>query len=185
MDFRRGNTWHQHRPQSCCHIQHRGTFDVTLTATNGSGSGSLTRSDYITVIQGTGYCASRSSSNANEYISRVNIGGSSNPSGASFYSDFTGTCYYPLTPGAITNITITPTFPKKSRPEYYRVWIDYNHDGDFLDTGEEVFAANNIKVAATGSFTVMTGYSGSNQDAGQHEERRDPRSLRNIHRRRS
>lgn len=130
-----------------------GIFDVTLQASNSSGSGTLTRTDYITVMQSIGYCSSQSSSNANEYISKVAIGAFSQSSGASYYSNFTN-LIVPLTTGAACSATITPTFPKKSRPEYYRIWIDYNMDGDFTDAGEEVFAVNNTKLPASGTFTV-------------------------------
>jgi hypothetical protein len=52
-------------------------------------------------------------------------------------------------------ITITPAWTATVYSEAYRVWIDYNQDGDFLDSGEQVF--NRAKTKSTpisGSFTV-------------------------------
>jgi carboxyl-terminal processing protease len=136
-----------------------GIYDVTLVVSNSSGSNSLTITDYITVNQGTTYCSSHSTSNANEYISKVAIGSFTNTTGPSFYSDFTG-MNIQLVPGSNTPVTLTPVFPKKSRPEYWRIWIDYNIDGDFTDAGEEVFAANNLKIAATGSILIPSSATG-------------------------
>jgi PKD repeat protein len=132
-----------------------GTYSVTLTVQNNEGSDSYTASDYINVVLDTpsDYCASQSNSNAEEYISQVVIGSYSNDSGASFYSDFTSEIVA-LTPGNNYNITLTPFYPNKNEREFWRIWIDYNGDGDFDDTGEQVFAANNKKGPVSGSFTV-------------------------------
>ncbi|MDQ1350021.1 MAG: hypothetical protein QG657_322, partial [Acidobacteriota bacterium] len=39
--------------------------------------------------------------------------------------------------------------------EYWKIWIDYNRDGDFADSGENVYSGSG-KTTKTGSFTVST-----------------------------
>jgi PKD repeat protein len=139
-----------------------GDYDVTLTVSNAIGSDSKTIVGYITVTEGGGtgdYCASSSESNALEYISEVAFNSFSNPSGASLYSDFTSQTVG-LTPGSNVNFTLTPFFTGKTQREFWRVWIDYNADGDFDDTGEQVVTANNQRDVVSGSFTVPSGLSG-------------------------
>lgn len=62
-----------------------------------------------------------------------------------------------LVRGRANTITITPTWTGTVFREAYRVWIDYNRDGDFLDSGEQV--VNVTRTTATPiarSFTVPT-----------------------------
>ncbi len=131
-----------------------GTFDVTLIAANTEGSDTETKIDYITASTAPTYCASQGNSQASEWIARVRIGNLDNSSGASAYTDFTAKSAT-LTKGASTSVTLTPGYSGTSRTEYWRIWIDYNMDGDFIDTGEQVVSLRG-KSARTGSFTVST-----------------------------
>lgn len=138
-----------------------GTYDVTLTVANEAGSDILTLTDYITVSPFTiTYCASHSNSNSLEWISQVAIGSVSNPSGASLYTDFTAFIFQ-LAPGSSNPVTLTPHFVNKAQFEYWRIWIDFNGDGDFIDSGEQVFAANNKKTVVTGTMNIPTYASGT------------------------
>lgn len=139
-----------------------GVYDVSLTVSNGIGSDSKTITDYITVTEGGGtgtYCESTSLSNALDWIGQVDFNGFSNQSGASGYSDFTGQIVA-MTSGSSVNVTLTPVFTGKDQREFWRVWIDFNADGDFDDSGEQVFTANNKKDVVSGSFSVPSGLSG-------------------------
>jgi PKD repeat protein len=137
-----------------------GTYSVTMTATNDLGSNTKTVTNYITVTTAGDYCASGSLSNDFEWISQVEISGVlSNPSGASLYSDFTGQIAN-LSPGTTYNITLTPGFTGSAPREFWRIWIDYSGDGDFEDTGELAFTANNKKSTVTGTITIPTGLTG-------------------------
>jgi len=131
-----------------------GTYDVSLTAINAQGSDTETKTDYITVSTAPTYCASQGNSQASEWIARVRIGNLDNSSGASAYTDFTAKSAT-LTKGASVSVTLTPGYSGTSRTEYWRIWIDYNKDGDFIDTGEQVISSRG-KSARTGSFTVST-----------------------------
>jgi hypothetical protein len=100
----------------------------------------------------TGYCPSSGVSQDYEYIAGVVVGDLNNPSGPSPYSDFTHLVAH-LTRGKTVNVSLTPGFTGSSYTEYWKIWIDYNHDYDFLDAGEEVFSGSGSSVV-TGSFTV-------------------------------
>ncbi|MCK8478975.1 GEVED domain-containing protein, partial [Psychroserpens algicola] len=109
---------------------------------------------FTTLDDVTGYCVSESSNVDFEYISRVQLNTIDNTSGAQFYSDFTGISTI-LRKSQTYTITITPTFIGGPYNEGYAVWIDYNRDGDFLDSGEQVFTAGpNSNASVSGSFTV-------------------------------
>ena len=99
------------------------------------------------------YCASSSQSNDQEWIAQVDIDGFSNPSGASLYSDFTGLTV-DLTPGSSSNVVLTPGYSGSSEREFWRIWIDFNSDGDFEDAGEQVFVANNKKNGVSGTMSI-------------------------------
>jgi Zn-dependent metalloprotease len=113
-----------------------GTFDVTLVATNAQGSDTETKVDYITVSDP--YCESSGNSQDFEWIAGVHVYGSfNNTSGPSPYSDFTSMTAC-LVKNKDTRVLLTPGFSRIPFPENWKIWIDYNHDGDFSDTGEEV-----------------------------------------------
>ena len=101
------------------------------------------------------YCASKGNSVADEYISRVQLGTINNTStGGNGYSNFTSISTS-LTKGSSSTITITPTWTGTSYNEGYAVWIDYNQNGDFGDSGELVWSKAASKTTpVTGSFTV-------------------------------
>lgn len=138
-----------------------GTYDVTLVATNGAGSDTELKTGYITVSPYTPtYCPSHGNATL-EWVASVKIGNVTYPSGGSGpagYEDFTGNSF-PLVIGTPNSITLTPGFSGSKKSECWRVWIDYNQDGDFLDAGELVYSKNKSKVAVTGSFTVPAGTS--------------------------
>ncbi|MEE9438418.1 MAG: GEVED domain-containing protein, partial [Saprospiraceae bacterium] len=88
------------------------------------------------------YCSSKGSSTQYEFIQSVNIDNIDNDSGNNNgYSDFTS-IHTNLTPGMSYDIVLTPGFSGSAYSEYWKIWIDYNVDGDFSDSGEEVFTAN-------------------------------------------
>jgi len=66
-----------------------------------------------------------------------------------------------MTAGGNVAVTLTPAFSGSTYVEYWRVWIDYNKDGDFLDAGETVFAPASSTTTVTGNFTVAAGVTGT------------------------
>jgi len=128
-----------------------GTFDVTLVATNAQGQDTETKVDYINVADKP-YCTSQGNSQGYEYIAGVAVADLNNSSGASPYTDFTYLTAN-VNQGDTVSVSLTPGFVSSSYTEWWKVWIDYNRDHDFEDTGEEVFAGSGSSVVS-GNFTV-------------------------------
>lgn len=143
-----------------------GVYDVTLSASNASGSNALTKTAYITV--NISYC-SISVTNAgdtdigNVTINNLNNGVGTptlnNPGATGQYTDFTGTVaplilvpdsVYPM---SVTQITSTSFY----FPAYLNVFIDWNRNGLFTDAGERVVSAgptSQTNPTLTGVVTV-------------------------------
>ncbi|ELR68995.1 hypothetical protein C900_05553 [Fulvivirga imtechensis AK7] len=112
--------------------------------------------DFSIVIPGNNdpvsYCSSASGRSTYEHIANVQVGSFSNPSGASNYTDFTHLTVS-LTRGN-NPVTLTPGFSGSPYNERFRVWIDYNQNGDFTDDGELVFASSLSSSAVSGNINV-------------------------------
>ena len=138
-----------------------GTYSVTLVATNASGSDTEVKTNYITVNEvQINYCASQGSNYSYEWIGQVAFNSFVNPSGAAGYTNFTSLTV-PMTAGGNVAVTLTPVFSSSTYTEYWRIWIDYNKDGDFLDANETVFSPASSTSTVTGNFTVAAGVSGT------------------------
>ena len=85
------------------------------------------------------YCSATANSCATEWIAQVAINTLlHNSQGSLGYED--NTCINTnLTMGSAYALLLTPGFSGSAFNEYWRVWIDYNQDGDFNDTGELAF----------------------------------------------
>lgn len=85
------------------------------------------------------YCTSTGTNTNYEYINNVTFGSINNTSGTNGgYADFTNFSTTAVL-GSTMNISCTAGYAGTTYPENWKVWIDYNRDGDFNDTGEEVF----------------------------------------------
>ncbi len=103
------------------------------------------------------YCTSTSTNVNDEYIQRVQLNTINNPSGAQFYSDFTNISTN-LSKSQSYTITVTPQWTGTTYNEGYAVWIDYNKDGDFTDSGELVWSRTPTNASSvSGTFTVPAG----------------------------
>jgi hypothetical protein len=101
------------------------------------------------------YCVSQSNFPWEDWIAKVKLGSINNASGKSTYSDFTSISTS-LTSGS-TPIELTTGFSYFTWDEYWRVWVDLNHDGDFADTGETVFEGIKTKPANGTATATLTG----------------------------
>ncbi len=107
------------------------------------------------------YCASQGGNASYEWIAGVKIGSFTKTSGAAGYTDFTASTVT-LSAGSSNAITLTPGFASTTYNEYWKIWIDYNKDGDFDDAGELVFDAGGLsKTAVSGTLNVSASASGS------------------------
>lgn len=161
-----------------------GCYDFTIFDSYGDGiccgygNGSYTLSDGSTVLASGGsfgssettsfclgggsnpppsnYCASQGNNSSYEWIQRFQFGGIDNTSGNDGgYGDYTNISTS-LTPGGSASVTLVPGFSGSSYSEYWRIWIDYNRDGDFNDSGELVGSGN-----GTGTLSGTLGISSS------------------------
>jgi M6 family metalloprotease-like protein len=122
-------------------VENTSTGIVTFTFMNVTGS-----TDELS------YCESQGNNANYEWISSVTIGSFTNSSSAAGYTDFTSKTIS-LSSGQSTTLELIPEFSSTLYTEYWKVWIDYNEDGDFDDEGEEVFSGTGSS-AVSGSFTV-------------------------------
>jgi PKD repeat protein len=137
-----------------------GTYNVTLTVANAVGSDSKTITNYI-VVEDTPitYCNSQGNNYSYEWISNVQFGSYSNSSGAAGYTDFTGQTIS-MDVGSNVTVSLSPGFSGSTYTEYWKVWIDYNKNGDFTDPGEEVYSGISSGTV-TGNFDVPAGATGN------------------------
>ncbi|MDU0369649.1 GEVED domain-containing protein [Hymenobacter endophyticus] len=101
------------------------------------------------------YCASKGTSAAYEWVDFVQLGSISRTSGANAgYYDGTalGTT---VTAGTSQTISYSAGYASTAYTEYWKIYIDYNQDGDFADTGELVASRSSASASTlTSTFTV-------------------------------
>ena len=115
-------------------------------AAGGGGGGTVT------------YCTSKGTSVAYEYLDYVALGSIARTSGADagYYNGTASSTS--LTAGVSQTVSFSAGFVGTAYTEYVKVYIDYNQNGVFTDTGELVVSAAGSTSAATRSFafTVPT-----------------------------
>jgi hypothetical protein len=127
-----------------------GVYDVTLSASNASGSNSLTKTAYITV--NISYCSVGVTFPGDTDIGNVTINNLNNgvgtptlnnPTATGQYTDLTGTVApLILVPDSSYAISVTQiTGGSFYYAAYLNVFIDWNRNGLFTDPGERVFNA--------------------------------------------
>lgn len=108
------------------------------------------------------YCSSSGSNSTYEWIQKVVMGSINNTSGNNGgYANYTALSTN-LTAGSAYTINLTPGFSGGTYTEYWRVWIDYNNDLDWNDTGEQVGQGTGTGVINV-SFTVPAGTATGNK----------------------
>lgn len=102
-----------------------------------------------------GYCISKGLDTNDERIKNVQIGDINKTSnGISGYEDFTN-LETSLTKESNYSITITPFWTNDKYNEGYAIFIDYNQDGDFEDSGETVWTQTpTVTSSVTGNFQI-------------------------------
>ena len=96
------------------------------------------------------YCDSEAESTSYEWIQKVKVGSINNNSGDNGgYADYRNLSTS-IAKGSSKTITLTPGFSGSTYKEYWRVWVDWNQDGDFDDNGEkEVQKASKYAISKT------------------------------------
>jgi chitodextrinase len=104
------------------------------------------------------YCTSIGNSTADEFIQSVTLGSYTNNSGNNAgYASFNTTASFSA--GQTYNFTLVPAWTGTVYPEYFRIWADWNRDGNFSGTGELIYDQGSASTAnsVSGSFTVPSG----------------------------
>jgi subtilisin-like proprotein convertase family protein len=112
-----------------------GTYFITATDDNDCQVlGSLTIEEEEAII----YCNAYGENSDAEWIDQVNLGTLVNTSGNNGgYGDFS-MITTELIQGDLVTANLIPGYNNTSYPEYWRIYIDYNIDGDFFDAEELV-----------------------------------------------
>lgn len=137
-----------------------GTYIVTVTDSNGCTAVGLQRIDFQEMTN----CIARGSNTRFEWIQQIQFNNFINNSGNdNGYGNFLN-----LTPavqrGSNAVVILSPGYTAAAFHEYWRIWIDFNQDGDFLDEGEEVLAADGIAGDLTATISIPnTALPGSTQ----------------------
>ena len=117
------------------------TYNVEVTG-NCTGTTSAAATTTFITSGGTSsntYCASKGNDSHSEWIKKVAIGNISNNSGDNGgYRDFS-TQSTPMIKGVSKTLTLTPGY-SATRQLYWKVYIDFNNNGLFTDSGEEVYS---------------------------------------------
>ena len=131
------------------------TFSVKAKDAAGNVSPASNSVNVTTLANTITYCNSQGNSTTDEWIQRVQLGSINNNSGNNGgYANYTNLSTT-LVKGTSNTITITPAWSGTKYREAYRVWIDYNQDGDFNDSGEQVYSRSRTNATSvSGSFTV-------------------------------
>ncbi|TDO83976.1 putative secreted protein (Por secretion system target) [Flavobacterium chryseum] len=131
------------------------TFSVKAKDAAGNVSASSSTVNVTTTATSVTYCTSQGNSAADERIGKVVFGTISNTStGATGYENYTAVSTN-ASRGTAYTITITPSWTSTIYNEGYAVFIDYNQDGDFSDSGETVWTKAASKTTpVTGTITI-------------------------------
>ena len=101
------------------------------------------------------YCASSGSNRTYEWIDLVKLGTINRVSGAEAGGYVNTGASTNLVRGAAQTINFSAGFSGTAYTEFWRIYIDYNKDGDFLDAGELVVSTSSSSAATlAASFTV-------------------------------
>ncbi|CAM3465089.1 Fibronectin type-III domain-containing protein [Flavobacterium longum] len=116
------------------------SFYVIAKDAAGNASAQSNTVNVTTLTNTVTYCTSQATNTNDERIGRVQFGTINNPStGTAGYENFTAVSTN-VNRGSAYTITVTPTWTGTVYAEGYAVFIDYNQDGDFTDSGETVWS---------------------------------------------
>ena len=134
------------------------TYSFTVKAKDAAGNNSVSSNVVsVTTLAGSSitYCSATSTNTSDERIGNVKFGTINNTStGTSGYENFTSVSTN-VTRGTAYTISVTPVWTSTKYNEAYAVYIDYNKDGDFTDSGELAWTKTGSQTSpVTGSITI-------------------------------
>lgn len=135
------------------------TYSFSVKAKDAAGNASSSSNTVnVTTLAGGGtvtYCSASASNTADERIGNVKFGTINNTStGTAGYENFTSVSTN-VTRGTAYTLSITPVWTSTKYSEAYAVYIDYNGNGSFADSGELVWTKTGSTTSpVTGSVTI-------------------------------
>ena len=112
-----------------------GTTTITYAGEDACGNTDTCSFDIMILTAGT--CPSYSNESWYMWIDHIGLGNHSNTSGNDGgYGDFTEETCIEVVQGQSYPLTLTPGFANNLYNVYWKIWIDYNQDGDYYDAGE-------------------------------------------------
>lgn len=134
------------------------TYSFTVKAKDAAGNiSTASNTATVTTLAGSTvtYCSASATNTSDERIGNVKFGTINNTStGSAGYENFTSVSTN-LTRGTANTISITPVWTSTKYNEAYAVYIDYNKDGDFTDSGELAWTKTGSQTTpVTGSITI-------------------------------
>jgi hypothetical protein len=109
-----------------------GVHNWRVKAICGTNNGNFSSPSNFTI-----YCASAGANNTTSYIDKVLLGSINRISGNDGgYYNGTATSTS-IKPGTSYKIKVSPDYPGSNQNTYWRIYIDYNQDGDFGDANEQ------------------------------------------------
>jgi hypothetical protein len=118
---------------------------------SGGNSVVSSQSTFTTLTGTTSYCASKGTSQADEWIDLVSLGGLSRTSGANGGYIYYTTTSASVTAGSSYTMNYSAGFSSTAFAEYWRVYIDWNQNGSFTDAGEQM-----VSVSSSSSGTLSS-----------------------------
>ncbi|PLX22349.1 MAG: hypothetical protein C0599_06560 [Salinivirgaceae bacterium] len=130
-----------------------GSSESTDFCISGSGGGTTPPDDDGSAPDN--YCASYGSNSSYEWIDLVSLGSIYNSTGNDGgYADYTNKST-DLSPGSQYTVSYSCGFSGSSYTEYWHVYIDFNRDGDFEDSGERVaYQSSSSSGTLSSTFSV-------------------------------
>ena len=143
---------------SSCFGANDGSASITMLGAT-TPPGTVSTLSYCASHPASGFAAQPSASIGEVQLTGDNVNISNYTIGsADFYEDYTASMYADITEGQIYTVNVTPHDEYATTgtyaPEAINVYIDFNIDGDFLDTGEDLGTIN----IPTGTWIPGTTY---------------------------
>ncbi len=123
-----------------------GTYTVTYSGTDACGNTDICSFNITVDTPEPTTCTSGGQSTQYMWIEHFQFGPINNTSGNNWgYADFTGDGCPTIQSGFTYPLKFTPGFASLAYTVYWKMWIDWNMDGDYLDDGEFVAYGSGAK----------------------------------------
>ncbi len=138
-----------------------GIYDVSLIVTKDNFQPSvMQKTNYMVVNENVPaeYCLPAKVNSSSDFITHFTINGVLNHTTAAESFSVAATTVS-LAPGQDYGVSMSPW--NDTDRNYWKIWIDFNDDGDFTDSGENVLAAKNKRGTYTSSIAIPINVEGT------------------------